>query len=381
MGTFLKRAKELEESIRNDRKFLHQHAETGDRLSVTTSYVMMRLKEIGLEPEEICRSGISAVIYGKYPGKTILLHAGMDAHDVKNAGVSMRAVHTGGHDMNVAMLLAAAEILHENAGTMYGAVKLMFQPAVETGKGASAMIRAGILEHPKVHAALTVHASSVLETESFAYGTGCISPSSDLFRILVGEPGTGEDIRGEAVLAAMQIYRNLCMMKQDMNGARLTMGQFHAGEEPGQIPQTALMEGILTVEENQQREEFLKTVREVVRRTECETGQRAEFQLLLSSPAVCVDPQLAEEMAEFVTDLSEDGSDWIKEKQYRIAVPEDFAYIAQLVPSAYLAAGCRTAGKECLPQQECFDERMLPLGAAVYAVCAFRWLNRHRKPS
>lgn len=380
MGTFLKRAKELEESIRNDREFLHQHAETGDRLSVTTSYVMMRLKEIGLEPEEICRSGISAVIYGKYPGKTILLHAGMDAHDVKKPGTFQRAAHTGGHDMNVAMLLAAAEILHENSGTMHGAVKLMFQPAVETGKGAAAMIRAGILEHPKVNAALTVHASPALGLENFAYGTGCISPSSDLFRISVSAPKE-EDTKENSVLAAMEIYRNLCMLKWNMKGAHLMMGQFHAGEEPDRMPETAVMEGRLTVEENQRREEILKVLNEEVKKAEEMSGQAAEFQVLQSSPAVCADPQLAEEMAEFVTDLSDDGSDWIKEKKYRIAVPEDFAYIAQLVPSAYLAAGCRIEGKECLPQQECFDERMLPLGAAAYAVCAFRWLNRHRKPS
>lgn len=46
MNHFLKRAEELKDSMLNDRHYLHQHAEVGNELPVTTKYVMDRLTEI-----------------------------------------------------------------------------------------------------------------------------------------------------------------------------------------------------------------------------------------------------------------------------------------------------------------------------------------------
>ena len=56
MNQFLKRAKELESQLQADRRYLHQHAEAGEDLPNTTRYVMERLREIGLNPIEICSS-------------------------------------------------------------------------------------------------------------------------------------------------------------------------------------------------------------------------------------------------------------------------------------------------------------------------------------
>ena len=65
MNHFMKRAEELKDSLLNDRHFLHMHPEIGNDLPETTKYVMQRLTEIGLEPKEICKSGVVAVIEGK----------------------------------------------------------------------------------------------------------------------------------------------------------------------------------------------------------------------------------------------------------------------------------------------------------------------------
>ena len=79
MNQFLKRAKELESQLQADRRYLHQHAEAGEDLPNTTKYVMERLREIGLNPIEICPSGVTALIEGAKPGKVLLLRADMDA--------------------------------------------------------------------------------------------------------------------------------------------------------------------------------------------------------------------------------------------------------------------------------------------------------------
>lgn len=50
MNEFLRRAKELEHQMQKDRRYLHQHAESGEHLPGTTKYVMERLASIGLSP-------------------------------------------------------------------------------------------------------------------------------------------------------------------------------------------------------------------------------------------------------------------------------------------------------------------------------------------
>lgn len=57
------------------------------------------------------------------------------------------------------MLLSAARILKEQESKLKGTVKFMFQPAEETFQGSKNMIEHGILENPKVDAALAYHVS------------------------------------------------------------------------------------------------------------------------------------------------------------------------------------------------------------------------------
>jgi metal-dependent amidase/aminoacylase/carboxypeptidase family protein len=65
--------------------------------------------------------------------------------------------HSCGHDAHTAILLCAAKMLKEREKELKGTVKLMFQPAEEVMGGAKEMISAGILDNPKVDAALALH--------------------------------------------------------------------------------------------------------------------------------------------------------------------------------------------------------------------------------
>lgn len=65
--------------------------------------------------------------------------------------------HSCGHDTHTSMLLLAAKMLKENEANLKGTVKLMFQPAEEILQGSLDMIENGILENPKVDAAVAMH--------------------------------------------------------------------------------------------------------------------------------------------------------------------------------------------------------------------------------
>ena len=71
MNEFLKRAMELNDSILADRHYLHQNAEVGMELPVTTKYVLDRLTAMGIEAKELCKSGVVGLIKGKKPAKCI----------------------------------------------------------------------------------------------------------------------------------------------------------------------------------------------------------------------------------------------------------------------------------------------------------------------
>ena len=58
---YYKRALELKEETIANRRYLHEHAETGLHLENTVEFVMKRLTEYGLNPER-CGEGVTALL-------------------------------------------------------------------------------------------------------------------------------------------------------------------------------------------------------------------------------------------------------------------------------------------------------------------------------
>ncbi len=155
---------------------------------------MDKLKEFGYEPEEICESGIVATIKGNKPGKTFLLRADMDALPMAEATEcdfksNNGCMHSCGHDMHTAMLLGAAKLLRQNQDEIEGTIKLVFQPDEEGFTGAKKMLAAGVLENPKVDAAMAMHVHSGTPSNVVLCGLGTSIAGCNRFRIVVN--GTG----------------------------------------------------------------------------------------------------------------------------------------------------------------------------------------------
>ena len=251
------RACELKEETIANRRYIHEHAEVGLELPQTRAYVMEKLKEYGLEPKA-CGAGVTATL-GK-AGKVLLLRADMDALPMpEESGESFACKdgihnHACGHDFHAAMLLTAAKILKEKENELEGTVKFMFQPAEETFEGSRNMIEHGILENPKVDAALAFHvAAGKVPAGLVMYNdSGVMMSSVDGFKITIhgkGAHGASPHTAIDPINVGTHIYLALQeLIARESNPSHacvLTIGQFAAGSAPNIIPEIAVLQGTI----------------------------------------------------------------------------------------------------------------------------------------
>ena len=351
-----KRALELKEEVIQHRRTIHNYAEVGLELPRTMGYIAEQLRLCGIEPVP-CGHGIRAEIGSGEP--ILLLRADADA--LPNG-------HTCGHDCHAAMLLTAAKLLKERQEEISGTVRFMFQPAEEPLLGAEDMIAHGILE-PKPSAALAFHtAAGKMPVGMALYGMdGAMMRSADNFTITFhGKGGHGAYAAQTAdpIKMAVQAYTAL---------PEMAIGCFHAGETGNVIPDTAVLKGSIRTEEG--RDELLQKVERVVAESARSNGGSAELRRTSGTPALFCHKALTERMAGCLKELGLIVKGGVKAK-----ASDDFACVAQIVPSAYfyLTCGYEDERGDHLAHDPLvqIDEAVLPIGAAAYANCALSYLKK-----
>ena len=387
MNKFLKRAQELEASMKSDRHYLHQNAEVGFDLPITTKYVMDRLQEIGLEPKEICKSGVTALIEGKKPGKTYLLRADMDALSMNEENVlefasKTNAAHNCGHDMHTAILLGAAQILKENVDELEGNVRLMFQPNEEAFLGSKAMIEAGVLDD--VDVASCMHMMLDYDASNYACAPGFFSSSCDGFKITVSGKGC-HGAMPHLGIDPINVGMSICTAFQQLvsretppkETASLTFGQFSGGNTPNIVPDKVVIQGTLRTYNAELRAKLVKRMQTIVKSAGEMYGTTVEYEVLSDVPSIYVNPEMLEEVKTY---LSEIEGLTLANDNFRITPSDDMAFISEKVPTVYLLLQARVKDNP-YPHHNpkvLFDESAMTWGAAMHAQCAFEWLKKHK---
>ena len=387
MNKFLKRAQELEASMKSDRRYLHQNAEVGFDLPITTKYVIDRLQEIGLEPKEICKSGVTALIEGKKPGKTYLLRADMDALSMNEENVlefasKTNAAHNCGHDMHTAILLGAAQILKENVDELEGNVRLMFQPNEEAFLGSKAMIEAGVLDD--VDVASCMHMMLDYDASNYACAPGFFSSSCDGFKITVNGKGC-HGAMPHLGIDPINVGMSICTAFQQLvsretppkETASLTFGQFSGGNTPNIVPDKVVIQGTLRTYNAELRAKLVNRMQTIVKSAGEMYGTTVEYEVLSDVPSIYVNPEMLEEVKTY---LSEIEGLTLANDNFRITPSDDMAFISEKVPTVYLLLQARVKDNP-YPHHNpkvLFDESAMTWGAAMHAQCAFEWLKNHK---
>jgi len=182
------KSKEIFPYLLEVRRHLHAHPELSFKEVETSKFISAQLTKHGIEHKTgIVGTGIVALIKGKNPEKKcVLLRGDMDAlpitekNEVEYKSKNVGVMHACGHDVHSSCALGAAIILNSLKEEFEGTVKIIFQPGEELlPGGASLMIKEGILENPKVDAALALHVFTDLEAGQAGFKSGIYMATTD----------------------------------------------------------------------------------------------------------------------------------------------------------------------------------------------------------
>lgn len=402
----LAEAREALARAREDRRYLHSHAEAGFELCRTKAYVKARLISIGCDVKECGRAGLTAVIGNPDRGKVILLRSDMDALPIpEESGEEFSCregmMHACGHDLHTAMLLGAAEILKRHESALCGAVKLMFQPAEEILAGAADMIDGGVLDAPCVDAAVMLHTLTGLPLPCgtvIVSAPGVSAPAADFFTVTVSGKG-GHGSVPSAGIDPLSAAAHILVALQEVHArelsvnerAVLTFGAVRGAVSPNVIPDQVELGGTLRSDREETREYLRRRLTEIAGHTAAAFRAEADVRFDSGCPTLRNDAALSSAAAQYMKELVGDGrvlssDDMMRhtgtERTRQLSGSEDFSYISHAVPSVMLglAAG-RAEDGYSYPQHHPkvrYDENAMPFGIAAYAYFAFRWLEENR---
>ncbi|HET9596685.1 MAG TPA: amidohydrolase [Anaeromyxobacteraceae bacterium] len=358
-------------SIEDFYRDLHRNPELSHAEHRTAAGVAERLRKIGCEVHEgVGGTGVVALLRNG-DGPIVLLRADMDALPVREAtglayastvtgtdadGHEVPVMHACGHDVHVACLAGAADLLASARTAWRGTVVAVFQPAEETADGARGMLDGGLARLvPKPDVAFAQH---VLPFPSGLVGTrsGPVLSAADNLRITVHGRGAHGSMPQAAVdpvvLASSIVLRLQTIVAREVRPgepAVLTVGSIQAGTKSNVIPDSArLLLNMRTYSEGT-RAAMLKAIDRIVT-SECQASgspKPPEIQPYEPYPLTRNDEQVTERVREAFSSFfgdrartlplqsaSEDFSDIPK----ALGVPYTYWGIGGVDPAAYRAA-------------------------------------------
>lgn len=347
--------KQLSENFYNDmvrlRHEFHMHPELGFQETRTSKIIAEELEKLGIEVKtNVAKTGVVGLIKGKYPGKTVLLRADMDALEVnEEADIPFKSkipglMHACGHDGHSSGLLGAAMILNEMKDKIHGNIKLMFQPAEETEGGAKPMIEEGILENPKVDAAFGCHLwGSIKEGEIHVkHGAMMAAPDTFKFRV-IGKGGHAAmpHLSIDPVMIAVQAINNMqSIISRRINPlspAVISYCTIHGGDTHNVIPNEVEVVGTIRTFDKNIRAWIPKAMEGVLKGvTECQ-GANYSYEYIERYPALINDDNMTDLASKSLSKIV--GEKNVCELKEPNMGGEDFAYLAQNVPSAFFFVG------------------------------------------
>ncbi|PVZ61047.1 amidohydrolase [Arthrobacter sp. H-02-3] len=287
---------------------LHSHPEPSMQEFATAEYLAGLLEQAGLEVRRFdSLPGFTADVGTGPP--VIGLRAEMDAL-VQNTAGGPTAVHSCGHDANMAIVATVMLELGELGDLLEGSVRAIFQPAEELGNGAEHVAALGVSDGLSYLFGVHLRPEEELPAPYFAPS---ISHGSCLF---AAGTITGSDHHGarphlgaNAVEVALEISEGLGRIRVDPqvpSSAKMTM--LHAGgDNLNVIPGSGRFGVDLRAQTNEVMSALRAGLESVCARVAASTGTVIDLDFRDAVPAAMIGPRAEAALAAAVaTELGDD---------------------------------------------------------------------------
>ena len=374
------------------RRHLHAHPEPSGAEHETSLYLYQLLSSESLKIElgpEGC--GVLAQTKAVGENRCIALRADIDAlriHDRKNVDYKSQhdgLMHACGHDAHTATLMGAMLGLLdvEKANKKLWPLKwrAIFQPAEETCKGASAMVKHGALDN--VDAILASHVDPTRYVGQIGWRKGILTANCDAMKITIcGRGGHAarphETIDPIAIAAQLisSIYQFIPRRTDSQESVVVTFGQITGGDNPNVIPEQVELFGTLRTLDEKVRASTIDHLVQLTRGLGQASSANIELEMLEGIGSVRNDAQLTDLLCNAAENVV--GTENLQRIPRASMGSEDFAAYLEHVPGAMFRLGCSSEAVEPTSLHSGnfdIDENAMLVGAKIFARCVINWSN------
>jgi len=411
----LKKSQAIKEKIIEVRRHIHQHPELSYEEINTAAYLAEQLDNLGVYYRSgVAKTGLIAEISknGKQEidikselksGKTaqqilqkpiIIIRADMDAlpiqedNDLSFCSKNKGIMHACGHDTHSAMVFGAVTLFKNLDFT--GTVRFLFQPAEEGSgndsehlSGARRMILEGACND--VSAALGLHQIPTMPTGQISLKQGAVMAAADAFEIEVtgkashagATPELGIDAIAISAELISAIHHLVSRNVSPHDTAVLSIGTIQAGTALNIIADKANMRGTLRSIKKTTRIMLKSKLQRLCNSFASIHGTEIQLRFIESIPLTLNDPQVTKS-------CTGSARKFINEKSIiqaeTIMGTEDFAFIAETVPSCFALLGTEVNDGPSYSlhnSKMLVNEDALPLGCAYLTQAALDLLEQY----
>jgi len=365
------------------RRALHADPETGLVLPRTQAAVLEALAGLDLEISTgTATTSVVAVLRGARPGPTVLLRGDMDALPLaEQTGLDYAAtngaMHACGHDLHTAGLVGAAHLLSARRDSLAGDVVFMFQPGEESWGGAAIMIDEGLLEArgslpvaayalhvgPGVRGAFQSRPGPVMASSNSFYTTyrGDGGHGSTPWKVLDPVPAVAELT---LALSAMVARRTSAF-----DPSVLSVTMLHGSETRNVIAETAGLGATVRAHSDETLDTMEREALRIARGIGDAHGLETESDFSRHYPPTVNDAAEIEHVEVAVGELF--GAGRYSEMPHPMMGSEDFSFVLQRVPGAFVMVGASPDGidpEQCASNHSphvLFDDAVLADMAAL----------------
>ena len=378
---------ELHPELTRLRRDLHAHPELGFEEFYTARRVKEALVLCGVDEihEGIGKTGVVAVIRGQRDTRARMLglRADMDALPMVESNefawksCKSGLMHGCGHDGHVAMLIGAARYLAETR-RFDGTAVLIFQPGEEGFAGARVMVEDGLFDRFPVQSVYAMHNWPAMRPGTIGINMGPMMAAADRITIEVtgrGGHGAHAYLTVDPVLVAAHIITAVQSLVsrnvRPIDSAVVSICAMQAGDLGAMsvIPGKAVLVGTVRTFSSDVQDMVQQRLSELCSGVALGFGATATVHYERIYPATVN----TEKEAAFAADVAQSlvGPDHVTRDLEPSMGAEDFSYMLQVKPGAYMRigqGGTTGVGSTSLHNSRYdFNDDILQLGRALHA--------------